>query len=102
MSDITNLATNNTRNVEINKVKNEIPSIINLAATTVPNAKINEVKNKIPNITNSATTTGLAAVEKKLNVSNLVKEKLDYSAKISEIEKKVTNHDHSIKYITTQ
>ena len=102
MSDITNLATNNTRNVKINKVKNEIPSIINLAATTVPNAKINEIKNKIPNTTNSTTTTALAAVDKKLNVSNLVKKKLDYSTKISEIENKITNHDHSNKYITTQ
>ena len=33
ISDITNLATNNTLNAKINEVKNEIPIITNLAAT---------------------------------------------------------------------
>ena len=34
------------------------------------------------------------------NVSNLVK-KTDYNTKINEIEKKIANHNHSNKYITT-
>ena len=33
-------------------------------------------------------------------ISNLVKKKKDYYTKISEIEKKITNHDHD-KYIIT-
>ena len=58
------------------------------------------VKGKIPNITNLATTTALPALEKKIpNVGNLVKN-TDYSTKMNEIEKKVTDHDHD-KYITT-
>ena len=56
--------------------------------------------NKIPNITYLATTTTHTAVEnEKPSVSNLVK-KTDYNTKISEIEKKTTDHDHD-KYITT-
>ena len=54
----------------------------------------------MPNITNLATTTALTSVENKVpNVSNLVK-KTDSNRKISEIEKKITDHDHD-KYITT-
>ena len=47
-----------------------------------------------------ATNFALTAVENKISdVSTLVK-KTDYNTKISEIEKKVTDHDHD-KYITT-
>ena len=47
-----------------------------------------------------ATTTALTAVEHKIpSVSNLVK-RTDYNTKISEIEKKITDHGHD-KYITT-
>ena len=79
----------------------ERPSITNLVTTFALNAKINEVKGEIPNITNLATaTTALTAVENKIpNVSNLVK-KTDYNIKISEIEKKITDHSND-KYITT-
>ena len=34
------------------------------------------------------------------NISDLVK-KTDYNIKINEMEKKITDHDHSNKYITT-
>ena len=34
------------------------------------------------------------------SASSLVKKKTDYDTKISELEKKTTNHDHD-KYITT-
>ena len=44
---------------------------------------------------------GLTAVENKIaNVSNLVK-KTDYSTKITKIERKITDHYQSNKYITT-
>ena len=63
--------------------------------------KKNEVKGQIPSITNLATTAALIAVENKISdVSNLVK-KTDYNTKIQEFENKVTDHDHSNKYITT-
>ena len=64
------------------------------------NAKINEVKGAMPNITNLATKAALTTVENKIpSVTNLVK-KTDYNAKISEIEKKINDHNHD-KYVTT-
>ena len=71
--------------------------ITHLATKSTLNAKINEVKGGIPRITNLATKTAFNAVE---NNSNLVI-KTDYNAKINEIKKESTDHDHSIKYITT-
>ena len=83
----------------LKNIENKIPDITNLATNTALNAKINEIKSKIPSITNLVTTTALTAVEDKIpNVSNLVK-KANYSRKIGENEKKVTDHDHD-KYIT--
>ena len=74
-----------------------MPSIANLSTTPIAlNIKINEVKNKLLNIINLATISALTAVENKIP-SNLVKE---YDTKVSEIEKKITDHDHD-KYITT-
>ena len=56
---------------------------------------------KIPDVGNLATKTVLTTVENKIpDVSNLVK-KTDYNAKVTEIEKKLTNHNHD-KYIDTQ
>ena len=84
------------------KIKNmEDIDIANLAINTTLTAKTNEVKGKEPSITNLATTAALTTVENKLpNVSNLTK-KTDYNTKISKIEKNITDHDHSNKYITT-
>ena len=51
---------------------------------------------KIPDVGNLATKTALTAVENKIpSVSNLVK-KTDYNTKITEIEKKLTEHNHDI------
>ena len=78
MTNITNSVTNASLNAKINKVKGEMPDITNLATTTTA---LTSVENKIP------------------NVSNLFK-KTDYNTKISEIEKKITDHNHD-NYITT-
>ena len=62
--------------------------------------KLTELKNKIPDVSNLAKKTALTTVENKMpSVSNLVK-KTNYDAKISELEKKRTDHNHD-KYITT-
>ena len=70
------------------KIKNiEIPDITNLATNTIINAEINEVKNEIPSINNLATTAALTTVRnKRPNVSDLIG-KVDYNAKMSEMEK---------------
>ena len=54
----------------------------------------------IPYVSSLAAKTSLTAAENKIpSVSNLVK-KTDYDTKITEIEKKLTDHNHD-KYITT-
>ena len=64
------------------------------------NSKITEIESKIPIITVLATKSALTAVENKIpNVSSFVK-KTNYDTKVSDIKKKITDHDHG-KYITT-
>ena len=58
------------------------------------------LKVKIPSISGLATNATLTAVENEIrNISSFVK-KTDFNTKISEIEKKLTDHNHD-KYITT-
>ena len=62
--------------------------------------KLTELENKIPGVSNLETTNALTAVENKIpSVSNLVK-KTNCNTKISELEKKLTDHNHD-QYITT-
>ena len=78
------------------ELEKKIPDVSNL----VKKAKLTELENKIPDVSSLATKTALTAVENKIpSVSRLVK-KTDYDTKISEIEKKLTDHNHD-KYITT-
>ena len=66
----------------------------------VKKTKHTELENKIPDVSSSATKTALTAAENKIpSVSSLVK-KTGYDTKISELEKKLTDHNHE-KYITT-
>ena len=67
----------------------------------VKKTKLTELENKIPDVSSLATKTALTAVENKIpDASSLVKKKTDYNTKITEIEKKLTDHNHD-KYITT-
>ena len=53
------------------------------------NAKIKDIVDKIPSITNLPTTAALTSVENKIpNVTDLA-EKVNYDAKISEMEKNI-------------
>ena len=66
----------------------------------VKKTKRTELENKITDVTNLATKIALTTVENKIpSVSSLVK-KTDYDTKISELEKKLTDHDHD-KYVAT-
>ena len=62
--------------------------------------KITEIENKIPSISSLATKTALNMVENKIPSGSSLIKKTDYDRKISEIEKKPTDHNHE-KYITT-
>ena len=65
----------------------------------VQKRKLTELENKIPDVSHLATTNALTAVENKIpSVSNSVK-KTNCDTKISELEKKLTDHNHD-KYIT--
>ena len=67
----------------------------------VKKTKLTELENKIPDVSSLATKTTLTAVENKIpSVGSLVEKKTDYNTKITEIEKKLTDHNHG-KYITT-
>ena len=80
--------------------KSELENKISGVTDFVKKAKLTELENKIPDISNLATKTALTTVENKIpSISNLVK-KTDYDTKITEIEKKLTDHNHD-KYITT-
>ena len=74
----------------------KIPDVTDFVKKT----KLTELENKIPDVSSLATKTGSTSVENKIpNVSSLVK-KTNYNTKITEIEKKLTDHNHD-KYITT-
>ena len=56
--------------------------------------RLNKLENKIPDFSSLAATNALTAVENEIpSVSNLVR-KTDYDTKISELEKKLTHHNH--------
>ena len=72
-----------------------MPDITNFVKKT----KLTELENKIPDVSSLATKTALTAVENKISdLSSLVK-KTNYDTKISDLEKKLTDHNHD-KYIT--
>ena len=83
-------------NTDKTELENKIPDVSNLVKKT----KLTELENKIPDTSNLATNAALTTVENKIpDVSSLVK-KTDYNKKITEIENKLTDHNHD-KYITT-
>ena len=66
----------------------------------VKNTKLTELEHKIPDFSSLATKTALIAVENKIpDIISLVK-KINYDTKISDPEKKLTDHNHD-KYIIT-
>ena len=88
--------------VDYNKLVAKVNNIdtSDLVLKTKYNTDKTELENKIPDISNLATKTALTTVENKIpSISNLVK-KTDYDTKVTEIEKKFTDHKHD-KYIDT-
>ena len=84
-------------NTDKSELEKKIPNEIDV----VKKAKLTELENKMPDISNLVTTAALTTVENKIpDVSNLVK-KSDYNTKVTEIENKLTNHNHD-RYIDTQ
>ena len=63
-------------------------------------AKLTELKNKIRDISSLATKTALTAVEIKIPSDSSLVKKTDYDTKLTEIEKKLTDHNND-KFITS-
>ena len=78
------------------ELEKKIPDVSNLVKKKT---KFSEIEAKIPEVSNLATTTALTVVENKIPSVNSLVKKTDYDTKITEIEKKLTNHDHD-KYVT--
>ena len=95
--DTSGLVKKTDYNTKITEIEDEIPDISGLATKTA----LTTVKNKIPSINNLPTKTALTTVENKIpSISGLVKKKTDYNTKITDIENKLSNHNHD-KYVAT-
>ena len=80
--------------------KTELENKISDMSNLVKKSKLTELENKIPDVSTSGTKTALTAVENKIpDVSSLVN-KINYNIKVTEVEKKLTDHYHG-KYVTT-
>ena len=103
LSKLSNVVRNEVvKKTEYNKLVNKVNNIdtSGFLLKTKYAADNLELEKKIPDISNLATKTALSTVENKItDTSNLVR-KTDYNTKITEIEKKITDHNHD-KYITT-
>ena len=78
------------------ELEKKIPDVTDFAKKT----KLTELEDKIPDVSSLATKAALTVVENKIpTVSSLIR-KTDYDTRISELEKKLTDHNHD-KYITT-
>ena len=64
------------------------------------NSKISEIEGKIPSLSGLATNAALLQLKIKYHMLVIYSKKENYIQKISDMEKKVTDHDHD-KYITT-
>ena len=74
--------------------KAELEKVILTTTNFVKKAKLTEFENKILDVSSLKTKTALIAVENKMpSVSSLVK-KTGYDKKSSELEKKLTDHNH--------
>ena len=101
VAKVNNIDTNDfllktTYNTNKTETEKKIPDMTNFVKKT----KLTELENKISDIGNLATETALITVENKISsVSDLVK-RTGYNTKITDIETKLTNHNHD-KYIAT-
>ena len=77
------------------ELEKKIPDVTDFVKKT----KLTEIENRNPNASSLATKTALTTVENKMpDVSSLVI-KTDFDTKISEVAKKLTDHNHG-KYFT--
>ena len=79
------------------ELEKKIPDVTDFVKKT----KLTELENKIPDVSGFAAKSALTAVENKIRSFSILVKKTNYGTKISEPEKKFTDHNHE-KYITLQ
>ena len=78
-------------------MEGKIPDNSGLVKKINYNTKITELENKLPDISNLATKAVLTTIENKIpDVSSLASSLVDNKTKITDIENKLTNHNHSL------
>ena len=80
------------------ELEKKIPDVTNL----LRKAKFTELENQIPDVSSLPTKTALTTVENKIPSANSLVKKTDYDTKISELQKKLTNHDHDKCVVTSE
>ena len=80
--------------------KTELEKKIPNMTDFVKKVKLTELENRIPDVSSLATKPALTTVENKIPSPSTLVKKTDYDTKITEIEKKLTDHNHD-KYIAT-
>ena len=99
--DTSGLVKKRDYNTKISEIEDKIPDSSSFVKKTDCNTKITEIEGKIPDISGLATKSALITVENKIpSISGLVKKKKNYNTKITDIEKKLINHNHD-KYVAT-
>ena len=82
-------------NADKKELEKKIPDTSGLVKKTDYNAKITEIEDKIPSISILAKVTVLTAIENKIpNISSLYTIKKQIMDNFTEIEKKLTDHNH--------
>ena len=79
------------------KVEKKIPNVTDF----VKNTKLTELENKILDVSSLVTKNALTAVKNKIPGGSSLVKTANYDTKISELKKKLTDHNHD-KYITIQ
>ena len=75
------------------ELERKIPDVTDFVKKT----KLTELESKIADVSSLATKTALTAVEIKIPSVNSLVRKTDYNTKITEIEKKLTNHTNILQ-----
>ena len=76
--------------IDKTELENKIPDVSNLVRKT----KLTELENKILDISNLATKTVLTTVKSKIPSISILDKKTDFNTKVTEIENKLSNHNH--------
>ena len=72
------------------ELEKKIPDVTDFIKKT----KLTELENKIPDFSSLAMKTVLNAVENKITDASSLVKKTNFNTKISELEKKLTDHNH--------